>query len=39
LGSLLVRFDATAGAIDIDSKIGHATVVTVTSPPESAAST
>jgi two-component system NarL family sensor kinase len=34
LGSLLVRFDATGGAIDIESKIGRGTLVTVTSPPE-----
>ena len=36
LGSLLVRFDATGGAIHIDSKIGRGTLVTVTSPPEPA---
>jgi two-component system NarL family sensor kinase len=36
LGSLLVRFDATGGAIDIESKIGRGTLVTVTSPPEPA---
>lgn len=36
LGSLLVRFDAMGGAIDIDSKAGHGTRVTVISPPESA---
>jgi two-component system NarL family sensor kinase len=36
LGSLLVRFDAMGGAIDIDSKNGHGTSVTVTSPPEPA---
>jgi two-component system NarL family sensor kinase len=36
LGSLLVRFDAMGGAIDIDSKNGHGASVTVTSPPEPA---
>jgi two-component system NarL family sensor kinase len=34
LGSLLVRFDAMGGVIDIDSKDGVGTSVTVTSPPE-----
>ncbi|WP_319450253.1 MULTISPECIES: sensor histidine kinase [unclassified Mycobacterium] len=36
LGSLLVRFDAMGGAIDIDSQLGGGTLVTVTSPPEDA---
>jgi two-component system, NarL family, sensor kinase len=36
LGSLLVRFDAMGGAIDIDSTVGEGTLVTVTSPPEDA---
>ena len=34
LGSLLVRFDAMGGSIDIDSKPGEGTRITVTSPPE-----
>jgi two-component system NarL family sensor kinase len=34
LGSLLARFDAMSGAMDIDSGSGHGTRVTVTSPPE-----
>jgi two-component system, NarL family, sensor kinase len=34
LGSLQARFDAMGGAMTIDSKIGHGTRVTVTSPPE-----
>ncbi len=34
LGSLMVRFDAMGGAIDIDSEPGGGTLVTVTSPPE-----
>ena len=34
LGSLLARFDAMGGAMDIDSQVGHGTQVTVTSPPE-----
>jgi two-component system NarL family sensor kinase len=34
LGSLLVRFDAMGGAIDVDSAPGSGTLVTVTSPPE-----
>jgi len=34
LGSLLARFDAMGGAMDIDSRSGHGTQVTVTSPPE-----
>jgi two-component system, NarL family, sensor kinase len=34
LGSLLARFDAMGGAMDINSSIGHGTQVTVTSPPE-----
>jgi two-component system, NarL family, sensor kinase len=34
LGSLIVRFDAMGGAIDIDSAPGGGTLVTVTSPPE-----
>jgi two-component system, NarL family, sensor kinase len=38
LGSLLARFDAMGGAMDIDSRSGHGTQVTVTSPPEPVAS-
>jgi two-component system, NarL family, sensor kinase len=34
LGSLLARFDAMGGAMQIDSRIGGGTTVTVTSPPE-----
>ncbi|GFG53277.1 ATPase [Mycolicibacterium agri] len=34
LGSLLARFDAMGGAMEIDSRPGEGTVVTVTSPPE-----
>ena len=34
LGSLLARFDAMGGAMDIDSRNGYGTQVTVTSPPE-----
>ncbi len=34
LGSLLARFDAMGGAMDIDSQAGGGTRVTVTSPPE-----
>ena len=34
LGSLLARFDAMGGAMDIDSQVGGGTRVTVTSPPE-----
>ena len=34
LGSLMARFDAMGGAMDIDSRIGHGTLITVTSPPE-----
>ena len=34
LGSLLARFDAMCGAMDINSRTGHETQVTVTSPPE-----
>jgi two-component system, NarL family, sensor kinase len=34
LGSLLARFDAMGGAMDINSQIGYGTQVTVTSPPE-----
>ena len=36
LGSLLVRFEAMGGSIDIDSALGTGTRVTVTSPPEGA---
>ncbi|MFY9917336.1 MAG: sensor histidine kinase [Mycobacterium sp.] len=36
LGSLLARFDAMGGAMDIDSQAGGGTRVTVTSPPEPA---
>ena len=38
LGSLLARFDAMGGAMDIDSRSGHGTRVTVTSPPKPVAS-
>jgi two-component system, NarL family, sensor kinase len=34
LGSLLARFDAMGGVMDINSRVGHGTHVTVTSPPE-----
>jgi two-component system NarL family sensor kinase len=34
LGSLLARFDAMGGAMEIDSQIGEGTQVTATSPPE-----
>jgi two-component system, NarL family, sensor kinase len=34
LGSLLARFDAMGGAMDIDSRVGYGTMVRVTSPPE-----
>ena len=34
LGSLLARFDAMGGAMDIDSRVGYGTTVRVTSPPE-----
>ena len=34
LGSLLARFDAMGGAMDIESRADGGTVVTVTSPPE-----
>ena len=34
LGSLLARFDAMGGAMNIESRAGGGTVVTVTSPPE-----
>jgi two-component system NarL family sensor kinase len=34
LGSLFARFDAMGGAMDIDSRRGHGTQVTVTSPQE-----
>jgi two-component system NarL family sensor kinase len=34
LGSLLARFDAMGGAMDIDSRVGHGTAVTITSPRE-----
>ena len=34
LGSLLARFDAMGGAMDIISRIGHGTQITVTSPSE-----
>ena len=37
LGSLMARFDAMGGAMHIDSRIGGGTTVTVTSPPEPAA--
>jgi two-component system NarL family sensor kinase len=35
LGSLLARFDAMGGAMEIESVIGQGTQVTATSPPES----
>jgi two-component system NarL family sensor kinase len=34
LGSLLARFDAMGGSMDIESVIGHGTQVRATSPPE-----
>ena len=34
LGSLLARFDAMGGSMDITSRTGHGTQITVTSPPE-----
>jgi two-component system, NarL family, sensor kinase len=34
LGSLLARFDAMGGSMDVSSQIGYGTQVTVTSPPE-----
>jgi two-component system, NarL family, sensor kinase len=34
LGSLLARFDAMGGAMEINSSTGYGTQVTVTSPPE-----
>ncbi len=34
LGSLLARFDAMGGSIDIESAAGQGTTVTATSPPE-----
>ena len=34
LGSLLARFDAMGGSMDVSSEIGYGTQVTVTSPPE-----
>jgi two-component system NarL family sensor kinase len=34
LASLQARFDSMGGAMVIDSKIDHGTLVTVTSPPE-----
>jgi two-component system, NarL family, sensor kinase len=37
LGSLLARFDAMGGSMDVNSVIGHGTQVTATSPPEPAA--
>ena len=36
LGSLLARFDAMGGTMEIDSQVGDGTRVTVTSPPEPA---
>ncbi len=38
LGSLLARFDAMGGSMDVSSEIGYGTQVTVTSPPEPASS-
>lgn len=34
LGSLLARFEAMGGAMEVNSVVGHGTQVTVTSPPE-----
>jgi two-component system NarL family sensor kinase len=34
LGSLLARFDAMGGSMEVNSVIGHGTQVTATSPPE-----
>ena len=34
LGSLLARFDAMGGSMEIHSVVGHGTQVTATSPPE-----
>jgi two-component system, NarL family, sensor kinase len=34
LGSLLARFDAMGGSMNINSRAGYGTQVTVTSPPE-----
>jgi two-component system NarL family sensor kinase len=34
LGSLLARFDAMGGSMEINSQTGEGTQVTVTSPPE-----
>ncbi|KUI19642.1 ATPase [Mycobacterium lehmannii] len=34
LGSLLARFDAMGGSLEVSSEEGHGTRVTVTSPPE-----
>jgi two-component system NarL family sensor kinase len=39
LASLQARFDSMGGAMAIESTIDHGTLVTVTSPPEQAAST
>jgi two-component system NarL family sensor kinase len=39
LASLQARFDSMGGAMAIESTTGHGTLVTVTSPPEQAAST
>jgi two-component system NarL family sensor kinase len=36
LGSLLARFDAMGGSLDLNSVVGHGTQATVTSPPEPA---
>ena len=38
LGSLLARFDAMGGAMNVRSVVGHGTQVTATSPPETAPS-
>ncbi|MDT5193908.1 MAG: two-component system, NarL family, sensor kinase [Mycobacterium sp.] len=37
LASLQARFESMGGAMDIESRVGQGTVVTVTSPPEPAA--
>jgi two-component system NarL family sensor kinase len=38
LGSLLARFDAMGGSMEIDSVAGYGTQITVISPPEALAS-
>ena len=34
LGSLVARFEAMGGSLEVDSRTGRGTRVTVTSPPE-----